>query len=162
MSSNCFTFVKKYGKIKNRDLIHFANSRRCKLEKGSSFKSYCKEAKKRFKNGYWQGFCKDRDFILQNAKLNGQDEEEALNSFAKKTKNEIYKTAHKQSEDEIFYKEVCELLDSEEIILNPIMRLIDEEHYKKLEKGEQEDYIMRLSAKFATMRERYRKEKMLG
>ena len=119
-----------------------------------------KEAKKRFKTGYWENFCKVKTKRLEDAKQQGKSEQEVIVGLTRQAKNDIALNYGKRSEDDILYAEVCEMLSSGEIILNPIRRLINEEAYSKLTANQKEDYIMRLSLKFQEMRERYEREKI--
>ena len=36
-----------------------------------SLKEYCKDAKKRLKNGFWQEYFDSRDKIIEKAQMNG-------------------------------------------------------------------------------------------
>jgi len=61
--------------------------------------------------------------------------------------------------DEILYKKVCTLLDSDEVITNPIGALVDSELYEKLDEGNRQKYILDLSKKYRELKARYQSEK---
>ena len=128
------------------------------MEDNKAFKTLAKEAKIRFKNGYWQEFCTNKQKIISKGILEGKNEEELSKSIIRQAKNDIKKTFNHQTDDDIFYGEVCELLSSDEIIFNPIKRLINHSIYDNLCQQEKSAYILNLTSKFQQMRERYYKE----
>ena len=62
--------------------------------------------------------------------------------------------------DEQMYKKVCEILDSDEDVVNPIGRLMDKSCYSGLDDGGKQRYILELSKKFNDLKERYYKERL--
>lgn len=56
------------------------------------------------------------------------------------------------------YERVCKLLDSEEIVINPIQELIDPKYYNTLTLDAKQKYIFDLSEKYKQMKIKYYKE----
>lgn len=64
--------------------------------------------------------------------------------------------------DQILYKKVCQMLDDERIIINPINELIDKKYYETLSFESKQRYILDLSDKYRQMKERYDRERNLS
>ena len=56
------------------------------------------------------------------------------------------------------YEKVCKILESEEVITNPIKELVDYKYYNQLTLEAKQKYIFDLSEKYKTMKIRYEKE----
>ena len=56
------------------------------------------------------------------------------------------------------YEKVCKILESEEIVINPIKELVDYKHYNSLSLEAKQKYIFDLSEKYKLMKIRYEKE----
>ncbi len=109
-------------------------------EQSTSYKTYAKEAKKRLAGGFW-------DEIRQNE---GKYTKEQV-------RNRIYSKTYE--EDEAFYRQVCEILSSPEVISNPIYRLADKKILAKADADTKEKYLARLRERYMQMSLRYEKEK---
>lgn len=125
-------------------------------------KTFAKEAKIRFKRGFWKNYNENKQAELDRAKEKGINEKEALQIQIERAKREIKTQFDEQTLDDIFYEKVAEILKSDEIILNPITRLIDHDVYDGLNDSEKQKYILDLTEKFNEMKKRYEKERMLG
>ena len=62
--------------------------------------------------------------------------------------------AHEQE----LYERVCKLLDSEDVVINPIQELIDYKLYNGLSLEAKQKYIFDLSEKYKEMKIRYNRE----
>ncbi len=124
-----------------------------------NFKDYCKKAKSRFKNGYWTNFSKLKEQKLSEAKINGKDENDVLKTLSRIAKNEVMEENFGRTDDDVLYKKVVDILTSDEIILNPISRLIDNTYYSTLTESEKQGYVLELSRKFEIMRNKFNLEK---
>ncbi len=121
----------------------------------STFKEYAKRAKERMKNGFWE-----------NAKQNLQHEKEVAATMGLNTRKVCEEQRQKLQRqiydydgfcaDEEFYAKVEAILDSDEVVSNPIMRLADQEYMKTLTPQEKQLYISKLAAKYRQMVEKYR------
>ena len=121
----------------------------------STFKEYAKRAKERMKNGFWE-----------QAKLNIQTEKQVaatLGLNTAKVGEEQRRKLQRQiydydgfCEEEEFYAKVEAILDSDELVSNPIMRLADQEYLAKLTPAERQVYISKLAAKYREAVEKYR------
>jgi len=66
--------------------------------------------------------------------------------------------AQKILEDEAFYEKVCNVLESTDLLLSPLAKLIDHEIYDDLNERDKQNYILKLSDRFVKMKERYYEE----
>jgi len=124
-----------------------------------NFKEYCKKAKNRFKNGYWSNFSKLKEQKIIEAKNTGKSEEEVVKKLTRIVKSEVRVQSFGVTNEDELYKKVVEILSSDEIILNPIMRLVDESYYETLTENEKQGYILELSQTFERLRNKYNLEK---
>lgn len=110
------------------------------------------------KSGYWNDLQKERDFAIDEARQNGGNVESVDEYF----RNVFIRRVNAYnnnvcSQEEEFYKKVCILIESGEVI-NPVTHLIDHDEYDKLDFSARQRYIINLMQKFATMKERYIRE----
>ncbi len=129
------------------------------MEKLKSLKQYCKEAKKRLKQGFWQSYQNNLDVELARAELCGISSSKIKEYYSCKITAEIRNTV---DEEESFYQKVKKLVDEEGEVSNAIGRLTDEEYFNMLDYEEKQRYSLNLSEKYLKALERYRKEKSLG
>ena len=125
-----------------------------------SLKEYCKDAKKRLKNGFWQEYFDSRDKIIEKAQMNGGSPEkikEYLNGrLSSKIRDQINET------DEKFYEKVKKILLEEGEISNAIGRLTNKSEFELLSYDERQRYTLSLSEKYVKAVERFNHEKSLG
>ena len=91
-----------------------------------------KLAKNRIKSGYWKQEC---------------------NSLT----SDVY-TIDSES-DKAMYEIVASILDSDEVITNPLNKLIDKDYYETLSEEAKSRYMLDLSRQYVRMTERYAKLK---
>ena len=127
---------------------------------GKSLKQYCKDAKKRLKNGFWQNYFETREIIIEKAQNNGASPEkvkEYLNGrLSSKIRDQI------NEEDEKFYEKVKKILLEEGEISNAIGRLTNKSEFDSLSYEERQRYTLSLSEKYVKAVERFNQEKTLG
>lgn len=129
------------------------------MEQLKSLKQYCKEAKKRLKQGFWQNYRNNLDEEIARAELSGISSSKIKEYYSCKITAQIRNT---QDEEEEFYLKVKKLVDEEGEVSNAIGRLTDKEHFESLSYDEKQRYNLNLSEKYLKALERYRKEKALG
>ena len=127
-------------------------------EEVKSLKQYCREAKKRLKQGFWQNYHKNLSEEIERAEKDGINPSKVKEYYAYYVEGDI-KTVKDETED--FYKRVKLMLDQEGEVANAIGRLTDLDYYKTLSYDEQQRYNLSLSEKYLKAVERYRKEKAL-
>ncbi len=125
-------------------------------EQNKSLKQYCKEAKKRLKQGFWQNYKKNLDQELIRAKESGVSESKVKEYYSCKIIEDIRNT---EEEFEQFYSKVKILLDTEGEVSNAIGRLTDKDYFDSLDYDAKQRYTLSLSEKYLQAVERYRKEK---
>ncbi len=64
-----------------------------------------------------------------------------------------------ESGDDTLYRKVCDILDRDELTLNPIGQLIDDNVYSGLDPAAKQRYVLELSDKFRELKERYYRER---
>ncbi len=128
------------------------------MEDSKSFKQYCKEAKKRLKNGFWQEYGEKLKKELSLAEQAGVSVSKVRDFYATKVSGEI---KHSNVGEEEFYDRVKAILDSEGEISDAIGRLTDKEYYATLSYEEKQRYNLELSDRYLKAVEKYRKEKSL-
>lgn len=122
-----------------------------------TLKQYCKEAKKRLKNGFWQNYQQNLSNELTRAEQQGISKSKVQEYYSQKVASDI----KRQSDDE-FYSVVKKILDEEGEISGVLGRLTDWEYYKTLPYEEQQRYNLNLSERYLKAVERYKKEKTIG
>ncbi len=117
-------------------------------------------AKQRMKMGYWEQMMKDRDKLMSEATT--FEAQKFVSDYQREKLNREYSitVSKSASRDEQLYEKVCTILDSEELVTNPIARLIDKTVYDKMDNEAKQLYILELAAKFRELKERYYKEQM--
>lgn len=128
------------------------------MEEQKTLKQYCKEAKKRLKQGFWQNYHKNLNEQLEKAEREGVAVSKVKEYYANKVSGDIKNTSEEREE---FYLKVKKLLDEEGEVSNAIGRLTDAEYYKSLSYDEQQRYTLSLSEKYLQAVERYKKEKTM-
>lgn len=129
------------------------------MEQFKSLKQYCKEAKKRLKQGFWQNHQNNLDLEIIRAEQSGISSSKIKEYYTCKVTAEIRNTAN---EDEAFYQKVKQLVDAEGEVSNAIGRLTDKEYFDHLNYEDKQRYTLTLSEKYLKAIERYHKEKSLG
>ncbi|MCH5160218.1 MAG: hypothetical protein J1F66_05195 [Clostridiales bacterium] len=121
----------------------------------STFKEYAKRAKERMKNGFWEQAKQNIQTEKQVAATLGLNTAKVGEEQRRKLQRQIY-DYDGFCEEEEFYSKVAAILDSDELVSNPIMRLADQEYLAKLSPAERQVYISKLAAKYREAVEHYR------
>ncbi len=100
----------------------------------SSIQSVAKQAKSRIKSGYWSQVKNEKIAIMQEIE---------------QVDNEMYEV-------------VASIIESDEVVLNPISKLMDENYYKSLSDDGKNRYVLELANKYLKLcREYERRNKKL-
>lgn len=121
----------------------------------STFKEYAKRAKHRMKSGFWEQAKRDLETEKQVAATQGLNPRKVGEEQHRRLQQQIY-DYEGFLEEQKFYCKVEEILDSNETVSNPIMRLADQDYLSRLSPAEQQAYISRLAARYRQAVERYR------
>lgn len=121
----------------------------------STFKEYAKKAKNRLKSGFWEQAKKDITTEKEIAATNGLNARKVGEEQHRRLQRQIYDYDGFLEEQE-FYKKVEEILDSDETVSNPIMRLADKEYMETLSPVDRQTYVTKIAAKYRQAVERYR------
>ena len=118
-------------------------------------------AKQRLKMGYWHQMEKEKAKALNELGENNGNVRVVQELAQEKVRRDEHKAlcADKADEEELFYCKVCSILEQDENSINPIGQLIDRKEFERLDEGNRQRYILRLSQKFREMRERYYRER---
>lgn len=119
-------------------------------------------AKQRLKLGYWEQLREERKQLLQTAGETDSVRRCVSELQRAKLSREMNSVVNESvaGRDEQMYKKVCEILDKDEDVLNPIGQLMDRAHYEELDDGGRQRYILELSKKFIELKERYYQERL--
>ncbi len=117
-------------------------------------KEYARQAKERMKNGFWQEAKKAVEDKKQQAKSLGLDSVKVVEEERRKTVRRIY-DEQGYLEDQAFYNKVVEILESKDIVTNPLTRLADKEAMEQMTPNEKQTYLLKLSARFQKVVEQY-------
>ena len=121
----------------------------------STFKEYAKRAKERMKNGFWEQAKQNIQTEKQVAATLGLNTVKVGEEQRRKLQRQIYDYDGFCEEQE-FYAKVEAILDSDELVSNPIMRLADQDYLEKLTPADRQTYISKLAAKYREAVEKYR------
>ena len=120
----------------------------------STFKEYAKRAKERMKNGFWEQAKQNIQTEKQVAATLGLNTRQVGEEERRKLQRRIYDYDGFCEEQE-FYAKVEEMLNSDEIISNPIMRLADRDYMSKLTPAERQSYISKIASKYREAVDKY-------
>ena len=122
----------------------------------STFKEYAKRAKERMKNGFWENAKQNLQREKEVAATLGLNQRKVCEDQRQKLQRQIY-DYDGFCEEEEFYQRVVEILNSREIVSNPLMRLADQKYLETLSPKEKQTYIAKLAAKYRDAVEKYRR-----
>lgn len=118
-------------------------------------------AKQRMKMGYWEQMMKDREKLINEVGSTYEGQKMVSDYQREKYNREFNVTVNRfTSKDEQLYEKVCEILRSDEFVINPIARLIDKTEYDNMDSEARQRYVLELAAKFRELKERFYKENM--
>ena len=117
-------------------------------------------AMKRMKTGYWHEAKETKNAAKAQAAAEGRDAVSVDNFYRNKFETDLKVTV--MPVDDSMYLKVCNMLDNNSDITNPIAELVDKEKYAALDSNGKQRYIMTLSAKYQELSERYRVERKLN
>lgn len=112
----------------------------------------CQLAKQRLKMGYW-------DSIREGRNTQPTDSVAIPDNARLRLRRELTCETTESVADERMYKKVCDILDSDEVALNPIGQLIESDVYTALDAAGKQRYILELSNKFRELKDRYYRER---
>ena len=121
----------------------------------STFKEYARRAKERMKNGFWEQAKQSIQTEKQVAATMGLNAAKVGEEQRRRLQRQIYDYDGFCEEQE-FYSKVAAILDSDELVSNPIMRLADQEYLSKLSPADKQVYISKLAAKYREAVDKYR------
>lgn len=118
-------------------------------------------AKQRLKLGYWEQIRKEREQLLKTAGETDSAVRKVSELQRAKFNREMNGAINvvTANRDEEMYKRVCDILDGDEDVMNPIGLLVDNDRYSTLDDGAKQRYILELSKKFIELKERYYMER---
>ena len=120
----------------------------------STFKEYAKRAKERMKSGFWEQAKKNIQTEKQVAATLGLNTRKVGEEERRKLERQIYDYDGFCEEQE-FYSKVEQMLSSNEIVSNPIMRLADHDYMGQLSPAERQSYISKIATKYREAVDKY-------
>ena len=122
----------------------------------STFKEYAKRAKERLKSGFWEQAKQEIQSEKQVAATLGLNTRQVGQEQRRKLQRKIYDYDGFCEEQE-FYAKVEEILNSNELVSNPIMRLADQEYMEGLSPAEKQVYISKIATKYREAVDKYKR-----
>jgi len=122
----------------------------------STLKEYAKQAKDRLKNGFWENAKQNLQHEKEVAATMGLNPRKVCEDQRQKLQRQIYDYDGFCADEEFFAK-VEEILNSDVLISDPIMRLADKDYMEKLAPKEKQAYISKIAARYRQAVEKYRR-----
>lgn len=120
----------------------------------STLKEYAKRAKERMKSGFWEQAKQNIQTEKQVAATLGLNTRKVGEEQRRKLQRQIYDYDGFCEEQE-FYAKVESMLNGDELVSNPIMRLADQDYMATLSPADKQVYISKLAAKYRAAVEKY-------
>lgn len=120
-----------------------------------SLQDLAKSAKKRMKQGYWSNIIEARRKDIDKATRKGISESNVISYYRDKVLRDFYVSSERVERDERMYRKVVNMLTSDEIIINPLARLIEHEYYDNLNEDDKVAYMFDLSRRYLKCKERF-------
>lgn len=119
---------------------------RRKIMREESIKELARSAKQRLKlSRYMQLNFKERD--------DAQTQNYIVNQNKK-----LLESNH-DTEDEVLWQKVCQIMESDTDFISPISKLIDHKKYDTMDEISRQIYVLRLTDKYTELKQRYLKER---
>lgn len=151
--------------LSRNDMLYFFYNKEAAImaRKSGEFKKRCWLAKQRLKMGYWESLKREKLQIEESDSGAGQAlAAEYARVKMRRDTDVAVGVSNRKSSDEKMYRKVCDILDSNEVALNPIGQLIDRSVYDGMDAAAKQRYILELSEKFRELKERYYRERNTG
>ncbi|MDE6029642.1 MAG: hypothetical protein K2F90_04915 [Clostridiales bacterium] len=123
--------------------------------KTGELKKRCWLAKQRLKMGYFDSLRQENEQSENNKQIGSSP----IVEYSMRVNRLAEVAASASAADEKMYRKVCDILDSNEITLNPIGQLIERDVYDGLDSAGKQRYVLELSEKFRELQERYYRER---
>jgi hypothetical protein len=118
------------------------------------------QARARLKTGYWTEYKKEQELNRCEAQADGKDPAQVSAAVRHRYVREINASGNAVCNlEETFYKKVCEILDRDCDIINPVNQLVDRKKMEDLDESGKQRYIFTIMAKYSEMKRRYEEEK---
>lgn len=121
-------------------------------------KSLCKEAKKRLGDGYWTNYLESRESDIIKAKKSGVSEDYVQATYRARVSNDLMRRDLPLPNEAELSERIREIITSEEIVINPISRLIDSAYYESLDSEAAERYVLLLSDAYVSLKHKIEAE----
>ncbi len=120
----------------------------------STFKQFAKRAKERMKNGFWEQAKQQLAEEKQVAATLGISERKVIEEQHRKLQKQIYDYDGFCEEQE-FYEQVVQIIESDVTVSNPIMRLADKKYMQTLSAEQKQAYLQKLAYRYRKAVEKY-------
>ena len=118
-----------------------------------------KSAKKRMKQGFWRDVIKERKEDIMRAESKGLSRKNVIEEYKNKIMQDLYIKSDMVERDEILYKKAVEIFESDDLITNPLARLVEHEYYDVLDEDGKVGYMLELSTRYLRCKEQYERTK---
>ena len=128
----------------------------------SSFRDLANSAKKRLKSGYWQEMYDRRDEAIMRAIEGGESTTMVSVNLRKELKSSLNSDRLVYENEEKFKRIVEDILGSEDVVYDPLGRMIDRQKFDKMSIPDRERYILILSKIYLDLRRKIIAERRLS
>lgn len=127
----------------------------------STLKSYAKKAKERLKGGFWTEAKAQLKHEQEVAATKGLDQTAVVEQQRQRIQLQIFNEEEYESQKE-FNEQVTKILESDQVILNPLQLLADETLLETLNEQDKQRYFLELAQKYRDAVELYNKQNNRG
>lgn len=128
-------------------------------KEGMTLSDLVKDAKQRMKHGFWKEIIKERQEDIERAEEQGLSKQHVVEQYKGKLLQDLYIKSDMLRRDEALYKKAVEIFESDEIIINPLARLVEHEYYDELDEDDRVAYMFELSTRYLKCKEKYEKNR---
>ena len=114
------------------------------------------EAKKRLKGGYWTNYLERRAEDMNVARRVGVSEDYVARTYRGRARDEIFSNTSDTAQDRELYDKIKAILDSDDIVIDPIGRLMDKD---RLGEPDAERYVLELSSAYVRIKRKIEEER---
>ncbi|MDD3831608.1 MAG: hypothetical protein PHW00_03005 [Clostridia bacterium] len=118
-----------------------------------SFKQYARDAKQRLTSGFWQEVLNRRQQDRSDAESNGRSALPQLHAHREDVRNMIFNANYDR--DKQFEQKVIQLLESNQLVSNPITQLADKEYLDSLTASSKQAYLLKLANRYRQIKAQY-------
>lgn len=103
--------------------------------------------------------AKQRLKLSRYMQLNFKERDDAQTQNYIVNQNKKLLESNHDTEDEVLWQKVCQIMESDTDFISPISKLIDHKKYDTMDEISRQIYVLRLTDKYTELKQRYLKER---